>query len=763
MKNNSLLIPPAKYDYLRNDDKSSRSPSLVLEDNEKLITTSIIIRDETNPVSAKYMHFPTIAQYKQHYHATSTLHNTHEVILHWQKQKPKFDIDGGTPAIHESIIEAIESAFGLSYGEEPNLVVIPSVNTDPNETKLSKHIIITNFAFANQLEAKNFTEKHIRYNLSSEESACLDNVNKSTQNFRLPLATNSRGRVLRPPPDILFDDLVVTNTANIPVLPLIADYTQKPITFTTDSPFGPSIDSVDPNIFRYQNTTNNLICYKRINPSFCDICQREHTSAGIYFAKFDNRITRHCYQSKKCIVYTTDANDIPHLHDPTQVKYADFYSVLTKYHNAVFPTYDHVNMLIDALKQTIFIKWSGSSSAVLVKLSDTEYELQKLCAFTAAMRTAIVTINNQKISLNTIIQNNMQKLSYRNFVFAPCRNVSHDLFNLFIGFAAKPIPNQELIQPILDHILNVWCSSNDKLYNYVLDWLASVLNGNKNGTAIVLYSEKQGAGKNIITDFIRDKIIGTAYSTETNDIEQLVSKFNNKFANKILTVVNEANNVEGDYHKTFDKLKDLITNSRITVERKGVDSIDMDDYNNYLVTTNNKSPIKISEHDRRYTLIKLNESKTGDREYFNNLHKYTTGEHSQAAASAFLHFLQNREITADIKKPIQTEWKEDLTKLHRYSDPIEEYIAQTTFTESKQYTDTIYDHFRVYCDGNGVKQVSKIALFKKLAMLKVCGETQREHKWIDGKTVSSQYVVIDDKYVNIFINNDEPIVNALDI
>ena len=89
---------------------------------------------------------------------------------------------------------------------------------------------------------------------------------------------------------------------------------------------------------------------------------------------------------------------------------------------------------------------------------------------------------------------------------------------------------------------------------------------NKIGTGLLLQSE-QGAGKGILFDMIIKHVIGRAYATNVNDMNQLLGQFNSIIGDKLLTVCDEIQNYGGAY-KSNDKLKSLITNESI-IHRMG--------------------------------------------------------------------------------------------------------------------------------------------------------------------------------------------------
>jgi len=77
---------------------------------------------------------------------------------------------------------------------------------------------------------------------------------------------------------------------------------------------------------------------------------------------------------------------------------------------------------------------------------------------------------------------------------------------------------------MFDHIKAIWCKGDQKLYDYTVGWLASVVMRPfvKTGTAIVLLSQ-QGAGKSIILNKIGE-IQGKHF--KTCSIHDVLGSFN---------------------------------------------------------------------------------------------------------------------------------------------------------------------------------------------------------------------------------------------
>lgn len=206
---------------------------------------------------------------------------------------------------------------------------------------------------------------------------------------------------------------------------------------------------------------------------------------------------------------------------------------------------------------------------------------------------------------------------YDTIDFDPDQKVSNDVLNTFTGFKYERDGtdfNIELIQPILDHLKFVL--NDDKQYEYVLKWIAYIRQNpsKKTKVAIVLYG-LQGCGKNTIVDcFLNTIFQGYNATISESDIDK---QFNAVFESKLVLCADE---IRGNSRHDADTLKNLITNPKIKIERKGLETITINDYSNWIFTTNHSVPMKIEESDRRFNLIATT-TEIKPPEYFTNLYK----------------------------------------------------------------------------------------------------------------------------------------------
>jgi hypothetical protein len=209
---------------------------------------------------------------------------------------------------------------------------------------------------------------------------------------------------------------------------------------------------------------------------------------------------------------------------------------------------------------------------------------------------------------------------YNNVDYYPTMDMCPlNTFNLWNDFPIKSIPlNEEADTSLLHFHIKTLLKEDEKDIEWFLNWLAHIVQfpHKKTEVAVVLYDKQFGTGKSMIAEEFLKKIIGIKKMIITCKTDKVFGKFSNT-QGKLLCVLNEASGKE-----TFELnevIKESITGKTIEMEKKGVDSIQISDYLNYIITTNNLNCIKLEEGDRRFMVFNTSSKMKGDVEYFNNL------------------------------------------------------------------------------------------------------------------------------------------------
>jgi len=273
---------------------------------------------------------------------------------------------------------------------------------------------------------------------------------------------------------------------------------------------------------------------------------------------------------------------------------------------------------------------------------------------------------------------------YNNIVFEPYdinleissdeymkRNIKYKkILNRFSGMKARLTKDyyEDDIQPILNHLNLVWCNNDPVKYKYILSWLAHIVQfpQDKTRTMLIIYSPAQQIGKGIIAEYLVNKIFGREISGKTSNIDNITGNFNAFAGNKIFITLDDLPYFEYQDKKTWETLKSFITEPTRTEQKKGVDVYDKIDYSNFLLLTNNIRACKLEKEDMRMVGFKCNESKKGDRKYFEDL---AVTLNDDCIADQFYTFLYNYKIDIDIRKIPYTKEREEMC-YHTLEQPL---------------------------------------------------------------------------------------------
>ena len=336
-------------------------------------------------------------------------------------------------------------------------------------------------------------------------------------------------------------------------------------------------------------------------------------------------------------------------------------------------------------------------------------------------------------------KNRNDALLYTKFEFNPSKegdNVINNNYNLYIRPPMKKCPeNFENEHVFFSFLKSVICNDDEALYRYILNYISKMVRIGKTGQALVLLGGK-GTGKSTFCEILK-LIIGEQYHQIVNDIERLTTNFNSLYEKCILTQVEEVVGNGADYHKVQNKLKTLITENDIIIERKGIDSYMSKSFNNFILLTNYYNPVNITEDNRRFCVTRISNKQQNNYDYFKKL-RTEVKEHVEELR----HFFYTFEYVDDLNsiRP-KTEEEKDLVDLNKSAEQkfIETRLVldgdATHFCRELTY---IYSEYKKFC-GEIQKKYLTSNYFAK--MLKVSGyETERiqvngkKERYVQGET-----------------------------
>lgn len=312
---------------------------------------------------------------------------------------------------------------------------------------------------------------------------------------------------------------------------------------------------------------------------------------------------------------------------------------------------------------------------------------------------------------------------YRKIIFEPYSSINNindvnDL-NMYLGLKNKYLEtfhiDESKIRLPLKHLKDVLCDSNEIVYKYLLHWLAHIVQKpNKRMGVAVLCKSIQGVGKNLFFEHLfGNLIIGKNHSINIADSNQVVGQFNSILERMIFTIVNELKS-DGDIIKMSNYMKSLITDKSQKIEKKGVDAIYTNNYNNFVFLTNNHNVVNIELHDRRYLCIEASSKYIKDFEYRSEM---ITQLMDEDVGLHFFHYLMRLNIeTFDYTNIPMTPYKKQLMYnsipaiMNWFSSYLKDNMNHTT-TDLDYIEVTLDELFQKYkLESNG--NIIRISTFK---------------------------------------------------
>ena len=198
---------------------------------------------------------------------------------------------------------------------------------------------------------------------------------------------------------------------------------------------------------------------------------------------------------------------------------------------------------------------------------------------------------------------------------------------------------QGSFERIEEHLLHVVCGGDERLFDYLFKWMARLVQEpGKPGEVAVVLRGKEGVGKSVVGVILR-RIFGQ-HALAVSSPKYVVGDFNSHLADVVFLDCAEAL-FAGD-KATASKLKALITDDTLILERKGADAVQWPNALSVLMTSNEDWVVPAGPESRRFFVLDVDDKKRGDQAYFDALFAEVE---SDDAVGAFLHEL----LSVDVK------------------------------------------------------------------------------------------------------------------
>jgi hypothetical protein len=301
-----------------------------------------------------------------------------------------------------------------------------------------------------------------------------------------------------------------------------------------------------------------------------------------------------------------------------------------------------------------------------------------------------------------------QRRTYQGIVFAPQGAESH-FYNLFKGFAVKPAKGDCGLY--LEHIKNNICRGNPKNYEYLLNWMAHLIQRPHElpGVAIVLRGQ-QGTGKGVMVEEF-GRLIEPHYIALTS-MEQLVGRFTGHLKDRLLVYANEA--MWGGNKSAEGALKAMITDENSSVEQKFKDTVRIQNVKRIIFSSNEDWAAPVAKDDRRFLVLDVSSDHKEDIAYFAAI----IGQMRKGGSEALMFELLNRDISGfEVRNLPQTPYSFDLKLLSM--DTVDQFIFEYLRDATEEtWEDTprksiFHGEYIEWCQQHGKKHRHPASIFGK--------------------------------------------------
>ena len=217
-------------------------------------------------------------------------------------------------------------------------------------------------------------------------------------------------------------------------------------------------------------------------------------------------------------------------------------------------------------------------------------------------------------------------------------------------------PQKEMPEAIKTLLLSLF-DYDVKLMDHFLNWLAYIYQYKQRTGVAWIFMGKQGTGKGLIVEVLK-RIFEEHMSSNITDAT-LESQFNPYLHNKLLVHLNE---VSADNRKSRmlvkNRLKTWITDETLYINRKNTKEIEVKNYCNFIINSNESIPVDIEDGDRRFNVVECN-NVLKEMEWWTSKSYQETLE----AAGEFANFLAGYEVRLeDVNKAIESEKKRSIVE-----------------------------------------------------------------------------------------------------
>jgi hypothetical protein len=302
------------------------------------------------------------------------------------------------------------------------------------------------------------------------------------------------------------------------------------------------------------------------------------------------------------------------------------------------------NDCVDRLNENYAVVRMGGDTVILHEQPDQPPQFMSVAAlhlWFANDRVAVRTrTGTEMVPVSRWWIKNKRRRQYERVVFDPTdKDPQH--FNLWHGFPVQPDASKSC-EKFLAHIRDNICSGNEDHYQWVIGWLAHMIQRpeEKSGAALVLRGQ-EGVGKGFLANYL-GRLCPQHYVV-VSQATHLTGRFNPHHQQALLIFVDEgfwAGDKVGE-----GALKHLVTDPELLIEPKHVNPFMVRNLSRLIIVSNEHWVVPAGTRARRWFVLDVADTHANDRKYFGDI----AAEMEAGGLAALMHLLMTFDLsTVDI-------------------------------------------------------------------------------------------------------------------
>jgi hypothetical protein len=325
-----------------------------------------------------------------------------------------------------------------------------------------------------------------------------------------------------------------------------------------------------------------------------------------------------------------------------------------------------------------------------------------------------------------------------------------NIFNIWRKFKMETIENwtqnNDALQFFLKHILII-CGNEQIVADYFISWIAHMIQYPEQKSICPVLISEEGAGKGTLFRLL-GAMFGSKKVFSTQDpCNHVWGNFNGEMENAFLVNLDELS--KKDTIDAEGKIKGLVTEPTMMINKKGVKAYPIKSYHRFIITTNGEEPINTSKDDRRKLIIRASDELCKNQDYFNTANDYLEDDDAVKTCYEYFKSLPDIDKFNRLKLPV-TEYHQELKDVGRC--PIERWLEDFAIENANEEVIQLkpvdmLGQFSTWCQNNHEKyQINALKFAVRLHRKKIDGVE-------NGRDSNSRFTMLYPARVNKHFNN----------